>query len=161
MGKCLARPRLCDGRSNHGHGYADAARPGAVPGCPRRASAARVGPAWPARSVGRDQSGSTVRRGTSGGAACGGCGRGSPSSDGDRFAPEGSQERLGTAATSGARPGRVGRVLRRRAAEAGLPKAVSAHEADELLKDAETFLSLAEEALGVTAQPLLPLRSAG
>src|SRR5262249_57089032 len=73
----------------------------------------------PARSVGRDQSGSTVRRGTSGGAACGGCGRGSPSSDGDRVAPEGSQERLGTAATSGARPGRVGRVLRRRGAEAG------------------------------------------
>jgi hypothetical protein len=50
---------------------------------------------------------------------------------------------------------------KRAAAEAGLPKAVSAHEADELLRDAETFLSLAEEALGVPAQPLLPLRSAG
>ncbi len=50
---------------------------------------------------------------------------------------------------------------KRAAAEAGLPKAVSAHEADDLLRDAETFLSLAEEALGVTAQPLLPLRSAG
>ena len=32
---------------------------------------------------------------------------------------------------------------------------------DDLLRDAETFLSLAEEALGVPAQPLLPLRSAG
>ena len=34
-------------------------------------------------------------------------------------------------------------------------------EADDLLRDAETFLSLAEEALGVTVQPVLPLRSAG
>jgi SAV_6107-like HEPN len=50
---------------------------------------------------------------------------------------------------------------KRAAAEAGLPKAVSAHEADDLLRDAEAFLSLAEEALGVPAQPLLPLRSAG
>jgi len=50
---------------------------------------------------------------------------------------------------------------KRAAAEAGLPKAVSAHEADDLLRDAETFLSLAEEALGVPAQPLLPLRSVG
>ena len=50
---------------------------------------------------------------------------------------------------------------KRAAAEAGLPKAVTAHEADDLLRDAETFLSLAEEALGVPAQPLLPLRSAG
>ena len=45
---------------------------------------------------------------------------------------------------------------KRAAAEAGLPKAVTAHEADDLLRDAETFLSLAEEALGVPAQPLLP-----
>jgi SAV_6107-like HEPN len=50
---------------------------------------------------------------------------------------------------------------KRAAAEAGLPKAVSAHEAADLLRDAEAFLSLAEEALGVPAQPLLPLRSAG
>jgi hypothetical protein len=50
---------------------------------------------------------------------------------------------------------------KRAAAEAGLPRAVSGHEADELLRDAETFLSLAEEALGLPAQPLLPLRSAG
>jgi SAV_6107-like HEPN len=50
---------------------------------------------------------------------------------------------------------------KRAAAEAGLPKAVTAHEADDLLRDAETFLSLVEEALGVPAQPLLPLRSVG
>jgi SAV_6107-like HEPN len=50
---------------------------------------------------------------------------------------------------------------KRAAAEAGLPRAVSAREADDLLRDAETFLSLAEQALGAPAQPLLPLRSAG
>jgi len=50
---------------------------------------------------------------------------------------------------------------KRAAAEAGLPRAVSAAEADDLLRDAETFLSLAEEALGVTVQPVLPLRSVG
>src|SRR5260370_32853513 len=50
---------------------------------------------------------------------------------------------------------------KRGAAEAGLPRAVSAREADELLRDAETFLSLAESALGVLAQPLLPLLTAG
>jgi hypothetical protein len=50
---------------------------------------------------------------------------------------------------------------KRAAAEAGLPRAVSMREADDLLRDAETFLSLAEEALGVVAQPVLPLRSTG
>jgi hypothetical protein len=50
---------------------------------------------------------------------------------------------------------------KRAAAEAGLPRAVSAREADDLLRDAETFLTLAEDALGVPGQPLLPLRSAG
>ena len=50
---------------------------------------------------------------------------------------------------------------KRAAAEAGLPRAVSGREADDLLRDAETFLSLAEEALGMTAQPVLPLRSVG
>jgi len=49
---------------------------------------------------------------------------------------------------------------KRAAAEAGLPRAVSGREADELLRDAETFVSLAESALGVpTAQPL-PLLTA-
>jgi hypothetical protein len=51
---------------------------------------------------------------------------------------------------------------KRAAAEAGLPRAVSVREADDLLRDAETFLSLAEEALGLPAhQALLPLRSTG
>ena len=50
---------------------------------------------------------------------------------------------------------------KRAAAEAGLPRAVSGREADDLLRDAETFLSLAEEALGVPAQPVLPLRCTG
>jgi hypothetical protein len=50
---------------------------------------------------------------------------------------------------------------KRAAAEAGLPRAVSAREADDLLRDAESFLTLVEEALGVRTQPLLPLRSAG
>jgi hypothetical protein len=50
---------------------------------------------------------------------------------------------------------------KRAAAEAGLPRAVSGREADDLLRDAETFLSLAEETLGVVAQPVLPLRSTG
>jgi SAV_6107-like HEPN len=50
---------------------------------------------------------------------------------------------------------------KRAAAEAGLPRAVSAREADDLLRDAETFLSLAEQALGVSAQAALPLRSTG
>jgi len=52
-------------------------------------------------------------------------------------------------------------AAKRAAAEAGLPRAVSGREADDLLRDAETFLSLAEEALGVAAQPPLPLRSTG
>jgi hypothetical protein len=50
---------------------------------------------------------------------------------------------------------------KRAAAEAGLPRAVSGREADDLLRDAGTFLSLAEEALGVAAQAALPLRSTG
>jgi len=50
---------------------------------------------------------------------------------------------------------------KRAAAEAGLPRAVSLREADDLLHDAETFVSLAESTLGVAAQPPLPLRTAG
>ena len=53
-------------------------------------------------------------------------------------------------------------AAKRAAAEAGLPRAVSAREADELLRDAGIFLSLAEGALGIPAQqPLLPLQPAG
>lgn len=50
---------------------------------------------------------------------------------------------------------------KRAAAEAGLPRAVCAREADDLLRDAETFVSLAEETLGVSAQAPLPLCSTG
>ncbi|HWG03363.1 MAG TPA: SAV_6107 family HEPN domain-containing protein [Trebonia sp.] len=49
---------------------------------------------------------------------------------------------------------------KRAAAEAGLPRAASAHEADDLLRDATTFLGVAERALGVESQPQLPLRPA-
>jgi len=52
-------------------------------------------------------------------------------------------------------------AAKRAAAEAGLPRAVMPREADELLRDAETFLSLAENALGVPSQQLLPLLTAG
>jgi hypothetical protein len=50
---------------------------------------------------------------------------------------------------------------KRAAAEAGLPAAAAPHEADDLLRDAGTFLSLAESTLGVPSQTLLPLRTAG
>lgn len=50
---------------------------------------------------------------------------------------------------------------KRAAAEAGLARAVSAREADDLLRDAETFVSLAEETLGVSAQAPLPLCGVG
>ena len=50
---------------------------------------------------------------------------------------------------------------KRAAAEAGLSRAVTGAEADDLLRDAETFLSLVEDALGVAVQPVLPLRSVG
>jgi hypothetical protein len=53
-------------------------------------------------------------------------------------------------------------AAKRAAAEAGLPRAVSAGEADELLRDARTFVSLAAGALGVAGdQQLLPLAPAG
>jgi hypothetical protein len=51
-------------------------------------------------------------------------------------------------------------AAKRAAAEAGLPSAASAREADDLLRDAETFISIAERALGVDGQALLPLRPA-
>ena len=52
-------------------------------------------------------------------------------------------------------------AAKRAAAEAGLPRAVTLREADDLLRDAEMFVSLAENALGVPAQPLLPMLTAG
>ena len=50
---------------------------------------------------------------------------------------------------------------KRAAAEAGLLRAVSVHEADDLLRDAGTFVAMAETALGIPAQEVLPLASAG
>ena len=48
-------------------------------------------------------------------------------------------------------------AAKRAAAEAGLPRAATAREADDLLRDASTFLMVAERALGVEAEPMLPL----
>ena len=50
---------------------------------------------------------------------------------------------------------------KRAAAEAGLSRAATAREADDLLRDAEIFLSVVETALGVPGQSPLPLRTAG
>src|ERR1700749_3263359 len=50
---------------------------------------------------------------------------------------------------------------KRAAAEAGLTRAVTQGEADDLLRDAGTFVAMAESALGIPAQEVLPLRSAG
>ena len=51
-------------------------------------------------------------------------------------------------------------AAKRAAAEAGLPRAATAREAEDLLRDAGTFLSVAERALGLDSQPMLPLKSA-
>jgi SAV_6107-like HEPN len=48
-------------------------------------------------------------------------------------------------------------AAKRAAAEAGLPRAATAREAEELLGDASTFLGVAERALGLDGEPMLPL----
>jgi hypothetical protein len=48
-------------------------------------------------------------------------------------------------------------AAKRAAAEAGLPRAATAREADDLLRDAGTFLAVAERALGLEGEPMLPL----
>ena len=48
-------------------------------------------------------------------------------------------------------------AAKRAAAEAGLPRAATAREADDLLHDASTFLMVAERALGLEGEPMLPL----
>jgi hypothetical protein len=48
-------------------------------------------------------------------------------------------------------------AAKRAAAEAGLPRAATAREADDLLRDASTFLMVAERALGAAAEPTLPM----
>jgi SAV_6107-like HEPN len=50
---------------------------------------------------------------------------------------------------------------KRAAAEARLPGAITRRDADDLLRDAETFLRLIEELLGRVHQSLLPVRGAG
>ena len=47
-------------------------------------------------------------------------------------------------------------AAKRAAAEAGLTRAVTAREADDLLRDAQTFLALVETTLGLAHQPVLP-----
>jgi hypothetical protein len=51
-------------------------------------------------------------------------------------------------------------AAKRAAAEAGLRQAVSASEADDLLRDAAVFLDVAERAIGVGSQLELPFRTA-
>ena len=51
-------------------------------------------------------------------------------------------------------------AAKRAAAEAGLPRAATALEADDLLRDASTFLGVAERALGLDGELVLPLRHA-
>jgi hypothetical protein len=46
---------------------------------------------------------------------------------------------------------------KRAAAEAGIPRVVSAREADDLLRAAASFVALVEIALGVAHQPMLDL----
>jgi len=48
-------------------------------------------------------------------------------------------------------------AAKRAAAEAGLPRAATAREADDLLRDAATFLTVAERALGIEGEPMLPM----
>ena len=45
---------------------------------------------------------------------------------------------------------------KRAAAEAGITRAVTAREGDDLLRDAETFLELVQTTLGIPSQPPLP-----
>jgi hypothetical protein len=48
-------------------------------------------------------------------------------------------------------------AAKRAAAEAGLPRAASAPEADSLLHDANTFVAVVERALGRAGESMLPL----
>jgi L-fucose isomerase-like protein len=46
-------------------------------------------------------------------------------------------------------------AAKRAAAEAGIPRVVTAREADDLLRDAERFLAVVETTLGLPHQPVL------
>jgi hypothetical protein len=48
-------------------------------------------------------------------------------------------------------------AAKRAAAEAGMVRGVSAADADELLAEADTFVTLVEDLLGLPAQPQLPV----
>jgi hypothetical protein len=50
-------------------------------------------------------------------------------------------------------------AVKRAAAEAGLPRSVTAREADDLVRDAGTFLAVVETTLGMSSQPALPVGS--
>ncbi len=50
-------------------------------------------------------------------------------------------------------------AAKRAAAEAGLPRAVTPREADDLLRDADTFLAVVETTLGLPSQRVLPVGS--
>jgi hypothetical protein len=50
-------------------------------------------------------------------------------------------------------------AAKRAAAEAGLPRAVTAREADDLVRDADTFLAVVETTLGMPSQSALPMGS--
>ncbi len=49
---------------------------------------------------------------------------------------------------------------KRAAAEAGLPRAVTPREAEGLVHDAEVFVTLVEDTLGIDGQPTLPVPEA-
>jgi hypothetical protein len=51
-------------------------------------------------------------------------------------------------------------AAKRAAAEAGLPRAASPREAEDLARDVEAFLRVVERALGIDWEPQLPLRPA-
>ncbi len=46
-------------------------------------------------------------------------------------------------------------AAKRAAAEAGLPRSVTAREADDLVRDAQTFLTVVETLLGLLTEPML------
>ena len=52
-------------------------------------------------------------------------------------------------------------AAKRAAAEAGLPRSVTAREADDMMRDAETFLAVVETTLGVLTQPMLTTSGRG
>jgi len=52
-------------------------------------------------------------------------------------------------------------AAKRAAAEAGIPRVVTAREADDLLRAAEQFIGVVEVTLGLSYQPLLQFSDSG